>query len=500
MDFSKCSQSILERARQVVVTAHALVPHARSASRKPAAVGYILLTAHRAQITLGILLVFLILIAPAAVDFVTGAVFPPETSKKVFGLLKTHHESPWKDASYVAVMTVLWLASIVSTLLLVWFNIPRGLARANARARALLAAGDSQSDIVKRRALYSRALALVTDPNLESELETRLRKGASSFITSSSAGAVRAGDGMIDRDTLINACESTSQGEVSPLQSALDDRYTLGPELGKGAMGIVFRAWDKVLDRKVAVKQLSRVLSGDDEYTSRFRREAKALARLTHPNVVQVFDLVEDGSRLWMVLEYVDGGDLASYLKESGRLSVSEAASIVMPVADGLAFAHDQGIVHRDLKPANVLLTGERVPKISDFGIAKLSQSSELTQLGSVLGSPPYMSPEQCSGGSVDARTDIYALGITLYELLSGQVPFEGETSSVLARQIVEQPLPLSEVLESISPEVEDLVLRMLAKNPDERPSDMTEVIDMLSNFGDESPVSRRSQLSYNKV
>jgi serine/threonine protein kinase len=165
-------------------------------------------------------------------------------------------------------------------------------------------------------------------------------------------------------------------------------------------------------------------------------------------------------------------------------------------VAEGLAHAHGQGIVHRDLKPSNILLTSKRVPKISDFGIAKLSQSSMLTQVGSVLGSPRYMSPEQCSGNSVDAKTDIYSLGITLYELLTGNVPFEGDTSSVMARQIIERPQPLSDHLDHIPADVESLILSMLAKSPGDRPADMMSIADRLSKYRNEVAHCERSTSS----
>jgi serine/threonine-protein kinase len=191
-----------------------------------------------------------------------------------------------------------------------------------------------------------------------------------------------------------------------------------------------------------------------------------------------------------MALEFVEGGNLSSYLENKGFLSIDEASTILIPVAQGLAHAHDQGIVHRDLKPANILLTGDRVPKISDFGIAKISQSSELTQVGSVLGSPTYMSPEQCSGGSVDFRADIYSLGITLYKLLTGKVPFEGDTSTVMARHIFEQPPSLSEIHDGIPSDVEKLILQMLNKNPDDRPSGMNAVVERLSTIIKKTAVS----------
>ncbi len=488
MNLGMSKQPIIERTRRLIAASRDVTPYARIALRKPAAAGYILLDAHWAQMALGAMLIILIFLAPPIIDSFTGTLFPPETSSKVFGLIKKQQANPLKEECYVVIMTVLWLVSILSTLLLLWLHIPQGLARANARAKSLLAAGDTHGDIDKSRALYKRALAIATDQNLELELDARLKKGKSATISSSDQNEVTVDsrrNQINGDDTLAYTIKPALKDKALQTQSGLNQRYVLGPELGRGAMGAVFRARDNVLDREVAVKQLNMTLSGQEEYTLRFRQEAKALARLTHPNIVQVYDLIEDGGRFWMVLEYIDGGDLASYLKEKGRLPIDEAAKIIIPVAEGLAFAHGQGIVHRDLKPANILLTRSREPKISDFGIAKLSQSTNLTQVGSVLGSPPYMSPEQCSGELVDTRTDIYALGITLYELLSGKRPFEGETSSVMAKQIIEQPKPLSEVLENIPPELESLIFRMLAKRAAERPSEMTEVIEALALFKD---------------
>jgi hypothetical protein len=486
MDLKRFADSLAANARHLACAVREILPDARRASSKPMVAGHVLLTAIRAQIALAILLVFLIFVAPIIVDGITGILFPPETSKKVFGLLTTQHENPLKGVSYAFVMTLLWTTSMGTVLLLLWFHIPEGLVRAESRARRLVASGDDHADRMVSRRLYQRALSLTTDPQLQSEIQSLLQQVISKEVADS-AGAGTLSDSlqntMVDRDVSIATSRSGSQGPESRARVGTGGRYSLGPELGRGAMGVVYRGWDNVLDREVALKQLSLVLAGDEEYASRFRREAKMLARMTHPNIVQVYDLIETRGRLWMALEFVDGGDFATYLRNAGRLSVSRAADVVLPVTKGLAYAHGRGLVHRDLKPANILLTSDLIPKISDFGIAKLTQSSGLTQVGSILGSPRYMSPEQCSGGSVDARTDLYALGITLYEVLTGKVPFEGETSSVLARQIAEQPRPLSEVLDDIPADLERLIMRLLAKNPDERPADLTEVIDLLASF-----------------
>lgn len=500
MDLMRIADSLAANARHLAGAVREILPDARRAFSKPMVAGHVLLTALRAQIALAILLLFMIFAAPIIVDSISGILFPPETSKKVFGLLTTQHANPLKGVSYAIVMTLLWTTSMGTVLLLFWFHIPEGLVRAEALARRLIAGGDDHADRKVSRKLYQRALSFAADPQFQSEIQSLLQQVISKEVTDS-AGAGTISDSlqntMVEGDMSIANSRSVSQGPESRARVGSDGRYTLGPELGRGAMGVVYRGWDNVLDREVALKQLSLVLVGDEEYASRFRREAKVLARMTHPNIVQVYDLVENHGRLWMALEFVDGGDLATYLRKAGQLSVSRAADVLLPVAKGLNHAHGRGLVHRDLKPANILLTSDLNPKISDFGIAKLTQSSGITQVGSVLGSPRYMSPEQCSGGSVDARTDIYALGITLYEVLTGKVPFEGETSSVLARQITEQPRPLSEALDDIPADLERLIMRLLAKNPDERPADLTEVIDLLSSFKNGIGDVQRKQSSH---
>jgi len=471
MSLAKYNNTRIGKISLLIKATLNLIPDARNAIQKPATIPFILKSAYRAHIMLVFLLIFLIFLAPIIADFITTTAFPPDSSTKLFGLIENQHTNPLKGPADVFILAVLWIISIASSLLYLWFHIPVGLARANVRARKLLDLSDNDLGQKGNQKRLEKALSLATDTELESQLLSRLQN--ETLIDNPPVSIIKQEIGTAFNPN-SNKRESLSK-ELGP-----QGRYSLGTQLGKGAMGVVYRAWDNVLDRKIAIKQLPLALSADNEYALRFRREAKALARLTHPNIVQVYDFIEDGLHLWMTLEFVEGGDLASYLKGNNSLTVQENIGIIILIAEGLAYAHDQGIIHRDLKPANILLTKEHEPKITDFGIAKVSQASHMTEAGTVLGSPRYMSPEQCSGGHVDSRTDIYALGISLYELLSGKAPFEGDTSSVMARQIVEQPKPLSEIVSGIPLEIEILNSRMLAKNPDDRPSNMKEVIDLL--------------------
>ncbi|HSH00299.1 MAG TPA: serine/threonine-protein kinase, partial [candidate division Zixibacteria bacterium] len=399
----------------------------------------------------------------------------PETSKKLLGIVKSHQAHPLKGVAETLALTMLWILSGATTSVMFVLDSPRGLRRANERSRRLCAIADTHNDSVERRALYQRALELATDRELIAHLQVKLLNTHESAATG--------GHIVIDSQTLIDNGRTAKPTRQTPDSLGPSGRYTLEAEIGRGAMGVVYRAWDTALDRQVAIKQLSQTLTEDEQYAARFRREAKALARLTHPHVVQVYDLIEDSSRLWMALEFVDGGDLAGLLKREGPLSAERAVSLISAVAAGLAFAHNQGIIHRDLKPSNILLTGDLTPKVSDFGIAKLAQSSELTQAGAVLGSPRYMSPEQCGGEMVDTRSDIYSLGISLYELLSGAPPFTGSASHVLARHLTEIPTSVTTIRQEVPERLEQIISRMLAKDPTERPESMASLIELLAPF-----------------
>jgi predicted Ser/Thr protein kinase len=257
----------------------------------------------------------------------------------------------------------------------------------------------------------------------------------------------------------------------------LADRYELEELVGTGGMSSVFRAHDRLLDRKVALKILHQQYSGDEEYVERFRREARAVAALSHPNIVTVIDRGEHDGRQFIVFEYVDGENLKRLIERRGPAPVSTALELAMEIARALSFAHQQGLVHRDVKPQNVLLNGDGRAKVTDFGIARsLDVQHGMTQTGTVLGTSDYIAPEQAQGQRVDEHTDVYSLGIVLYELLTGEVPFAGENFVAVAMRHINEPPPSVRARRpDVSPRIEAAVQRAMAKNPEDRFQTMAE-------------------------
>jgi len=255
-------------------------------------------------------------------------------------------------------------------------------------------------------------------------------------------------------------------------------RYRIRGELGRGAMGVVYKADDPVLDRTVALKtiNLSDDAEGRTEYEARFLREAKAAGRLTHPHIITVYDFGEEGDLAYMAMELLKGTELRSRMLQ-GTIPVREAVDIAAQVADGLGYAHEHGVIHRDIKPSNIMLVGRGQVKIMDFGVARMRLSDLKTSTGVVLGTPRYMSPEQVAGLPVDHRTDIFSLGIVLYEMLTGTPLFAGEDMPQIMHKVSKfEQVPPSRVNPEVPPMLDFVLARALKKDPDVRYQDAYEL------------------------
>jgi tRNA A-37 threonylcarbamoyl transferase component Bud32 len=254
----------------------------------------------------------------------------------------------------------------------------------------------------------------------------------------------------------------------------LSSRYRLDSKLGSGGMSTVYLATDETLHRRVAIKVLHREISDQPDQLERFRREARTVAALSHPNLVAVIDAGEDGGHPYIVFEYVPGETLKKRIDEEGRLALDEATAYAIEIGRGLACAHASRLIHRDVKPQNVLIDGEGRAKITDFGIARSLESSGLTATGRVLGTTDYVSPEQAMGHDVDARTDVYSLGVLLYEMLTGDVPFHAETQVGVAMKHVNETIPnVQRKRPEASAALAATLERATAKDPDDRYLDM---------------------------
>ncbi len=273
-------------------------------------------------------------------------------------------------------------------------------------------------------------------------------------------------------------------GDESGAGPLLKNRYQLGRVLGRGGMCIVYQALDTRLQRNVAVKRLEPPLNEDPRTRARFDREGRALAQLSHPNVVTLVDRGSNDNEDYLVFEYVEGRSLKEVIRD-GNMSIADFGSIVGQVAEGLAHAHMAGIIHRDVKPQNILIDRQGHAKVTDFGIATGPDWTRVTKAGAVIGSARYMCPEQIRSKPVDARSDIYSLGVVMYEMLTGSPPFDGTNMPEIARQHLNTPPPpLGEARDDLPAGVEKMVMRCLAKDPDDRFSSMDALLGALVGLG----------------
>lgn len=268
----------------------------------------------------------------------------------------------------------------------------------------------------------------------------------------------------------------------------INDRYQIIKSIGEGGMANVYLAYDTILDRDVAVKVLRGDLSNDEKFVRRFQREALNASSLSHPNIVEVYDVGDDNGQYFIVMEYIEGKNLKELTKKRGKLTTTEVVDIMSQIADGLSVAHDSYIIHRDIKPQNIMILENGLVKITDFGIAMAMNATQLTQTNSVMGSVHYLPPEQASGKGSTLKSDIYSMGILMYELLTGVLPYRGDNAVEIALKHLKEPLPsIREELPDLPQSVENIILKSAAKNPKNRYNDAREMYEDLKTCLDDS-------------
>ena len=268
----------------------------------------------------------------------------------------------------------------------------------------------------------------------------------------------------------------------------INDRYEIIRLIGEGGMANVYLAYDTILERNVAIKVLRGDLADDEKFVRRFQREALSASSLSHPNIVEMYDVGEDNGNFYIVMEYINGKTLKQLIKKRGHLTVSESIDIMCQLTDGLAHAHDSYIIHRDIKPQNIMVLEDGLVKITDFGVAMALNASDLTQTNSVMGSVHYLPPEQAAGKGSTIKSDIYSLGIVFYEMLAGTMPFRGETAVEIALKHIKDPMPsIRKVNPKVPQSVENIILKATAKNPKNRYNNVRELYQDLKTALDPS-------------
>ncbi len=399
-------------------------------------------------------MLFLVLAMPPARDALMHQLVPEQNFvKKVGSLFSGSSQDRNRETATRWFTALVWIAGCGSVLTFFWVDLPQGVERAARRSRQEEALANKvvQRSVKDSLGFYRTALRLAVEPDRIVALGGRIE----------SLGPISAH--VKDESTIAG-------------------RYQSLGVISRGSNGVVHRALDLTLGRQVALKQLATATIGEDD-RARFCQEARALARLSHSNIVQVYDLIEHKDGLWIAMEVVEGGTLADHIAAQGRLKPAEVIRLTEGIADAIGFAHDQGIVHRDVKAMNVLLTEGLQPKVADFGTAKLASSSLQTVNGAIIGSPSTMSPEQARGEQADERSDVYSLGAVMYEMLLGRPPFTGEMMAVVMQHMQSPPPAVDQ--QKDSPEMPEslaqIVMQMLAKDPNDRFAGMGAVREALA-------------------
>jgi len=442
--------------------------------QKPRVFRHWLLNARTAQIALMALVIIVPFALNPLIDMLLANLFGTVTEERVFGLFTKEKVHPYLENAQLIAHWIIWILSLLICIYLFLRHLPDALEHAREvveqkiqLADKLLKKNPSESIL-----LYTAATQWNVDENYEKVLSTKLHGFNDSVFND------------LDKTIAVTTQVNFSSAPQNFSHSVIAERYPIKKLLGSGAMGNVYLAEDIRLKREVALKQLAPNLSSNKQLIARFRQEAVALARLSHPNIVQVYDFFEAEGFFWIAMEFVTGGELEEKL-QSGSLQLQETLRLVKQLAEALGYAHEKGVIHRDFKPANVLLTENADVKISDFGIAKLAQSSVHTQINTVMGTPSYMSPEQANGENADLRTDIYSLGVVTYQMLSGELPFKGDTKSIVAQHLTKQAPSLSEKHKDIPTEIDYIIQKMLMKAPADRYQSMLEIAEQIEAYLD---------------
>ena len=471
--------------------------------RKPKLLLYWIFSARWAQIALLLVILGLPNFIPTIVDAQLEKLYPPIIEKKFLGLVKQAKPNPLFENRRKAAIVALWSGSSAIVIFLLVLHIPQAISKTTAMARKRENEADALADSnpLSSMMLYNSALSLVSDLTLESTITQKIknidRRIAKTTHPRKSEKSKKPSDltTVSETESIESFSQNSSDNEnvetrlmpadMEPDSVGPDDRYLIRHELGRGAMGIVYSAQDQILGRNVALKKLPSDLRKDADLIRRFKQEARALARLSHPHIVQVYDFFQNCGQTWIAMELIEGSDLADYLENEAAIPLSEAVRLATQMAEGLAYAHERGVIHRDFKPANVILSDDGAVKITDFGLAKIARSSVHTQVGSLLGSPAYMSPEQIQGKTVDEYSDIYAAGVTFFEMISGRLPFIGDFESIIAQKLTQNPAPLSGLTGDVPKQFKQLVFQMLAKESRKRPENMNQVAEVLRTVSD---------------
>ena len=452
-------------------------------SRKPALLAFWLTKPPGKRLLLyGGLAVYLVL-AYMASQALVDRWHPPEQGTFTTSLMEAL-DSPLlrqlkerRRSSFRTTLATFWLVGIGLAMIWLLRELPRAIADGASRSAELMR---QSAELSTTNPLLADSLSTTARKlRLEPGIETPASDPDAESSTSADASRVEAPAPVPPKPEISKTVAGPPAARPTRYIGP-DRRYRIEKAIASGGAGIVYRAEDTVLGRQVALKELLEDVAADPEQAERFKQEARALALLNHPNIMPIYDLLQEKGHFWLVSELLTGGTLGDRIAAGTPMETRECIRVVRGIAVGLAFAHDQGFVHRDIKPANILFAADGSFRITDFGIAKHQSLGVKTSHGLVLGSPGYMSPEQAAGQPVDTRSDLYSLGVTLWQMLTSRLPFEGEPSAVMSQHITQEPAPPSLLNEKVGPGLDRVVMTLLAKRPDDRFQSATDLIDAL--------------------